>query len=295
MELLQTRILDWYYATKRDLPWRTTTDPYHILVSEMMLQQTQVERVLIKYKEFLELFPTLETLALASTADVIKAWKGLGFNRRALRLQEIAQQIVKLKKFPDKEKELLLLKGIGPYTASAISSFAFNQDIVVLDTNIRRVFHRIFLSDNLKQNETLTKELALIAEKALPRGKSRDWHNALMDLGATICTAQAPKCEKCPVITQCGFNTLLTKASDEEKTKLLSLTRVKNKQGTFKNSPRFFRGKILDYLRTHGTVEQSTLVENFSKEYKKDISFILLSLEKDKLLKIKQGKITLPE
>ena len=295
MHAIQESILQWYAKEKRDLPWRHTTDPYKVLVSEMMLQQTQVDRVIVKYTEFLNKFPTAEVLAHASSAEVIKAWQGLGFNRRALRLQDICKSVSKLKEFPTTERELLQLKGIGPYTSSAIVSFAFNRDVVVLDTNIRRVFYRILFKNHTKQNETLTKELELLAEKILPKGRSRDWHNALMDLGATICTAQTPKCSICPVQAHCYFTKTLEKATDEEKIELLSLTRIKNKQGVFKNSNRYYRGRILDYLRKEGTVQLSILEKSFKEEYKKDISFILLALEKDKLISIKNNIISLPD
>ena len=292
MNPLQETILIWYSKEKRDLPWRTTTDPYRILVSEMMLQQTQVDRVLLKYKEFLIKFPTAKDLAAASSGEVIKAWQGLGFNRRALRLQEIAKQVSK--KFPTTEKELLSLKGIGPYTASAISSFAFNQDVVVLDTNIRRVFHRIFLGTVKKDNELLNKELELVAEKNLPYGRSRDWYNALMDLGATICLASNPKCTVCPVQKECTFTKILEEATPIEREELLKLTRVKNKQGVFKNSNRYYRGRILDYLRKEGTLPLKELEKHFREKYNKDVSFILVGLEKDKLISLKKDKISLP-
>ncbi len=293
----QKAILQWYFKTKRDLPWRTTTDPYSILVSEIMLQQTQVDRVIPKYLEFLKQFPNKETLAHSSPAEVLKYWKGLGFNKRALRLQEVCKTIVQKRNgvFPNTEKELLELKGIGSYTASAICSFSYNQDVVVLDTNIRRVFHRIFLGNKQEQNETLTKELKLLAEKILPHGQSRDWHNALMDLGATICTAQTPKCTQCPAQTFCSFTQIFEKASNEEKDKLLSLTRIKNKQGTFKDSNRYYRGRILDYLREHENVHLKILEKEFKKKYNKDINLILLDLEKDKLITLTPETISLPK
>jgi len=292
MHTFQTKILQWYKKTGRELPWRKTVKPYEILVSEMMLQQTQVERVIPKYLAFLEQFPTEKALAKAKTSEVIKSWQGLGFNRRAIRLQEIAQKIIELGTFPESEQELIKLKGIGPYTASAVASFAYNHDVVVLDTNIRRVFQRVFLGHVKEENEKLTKEFELLAEKHLPKGKSRDWHNALMDLGAGVCTAQAPKCEQCPVQELCSFTKILEQASKEEKGQLLFRTRVKNKQGTFKNSDRYYRGRILDTLR-EGTVEEKDL-KDFKLE-KKRLKKILEELEKDKLIQREGQSIRLPE
>ena len=293
----QQALLNWYFKKKRNLPWRKTTDPYSILVSEFMLQQTQVDRVIPKYNAFLEQFPTLNTLATASTADILRAWQGLGFNKRALRLQAIAKTLVEKHQgiFPTTEKELLNLRGIGDYTASAICSFAYNQDIIALDTNIRRIFHRVFFDNSQKANEDLTKELEFLAQKHLPTGKSRDWHNALMDLGATICKARTPTCTQCPLNNHCSFTKILEKSSKEKREKLLTLTRIKNKQGTFKDSNRYYRGKILDYLRKEGTTTLKELQDHFTDHYHKDVSFLLLDLEKDKLIKIKTNNISLPD
>src|SRR6266480_4574674 len=140
-------LLQWYAAEHRDLPWRSTHDPYAILVSEMMLQQTQVQRVLPKYEQFLAEFPTLADLAAAPTADVISAWVPLGYNMRAVRLQSIARQVISEYngRIPDTIDELLKLKGIGRYTAGAIACFAYSKQVATVDTNIRRVLHRIFL------------------------------------------------------------------------------------------------------------------------------------------------------
>ncbi len=140
-------LLSWYAAEQRDLPWRTTSDPYAILVSEIMLQQTQVDRVLPKYQQFLTAFPTLADLAAAPTADVISAWVPLGYNMRAVRLQSIARQVISEYngRIPDTIDELLKLKGIGRYTAGAIACFAYRMQVAAVDTNIRRVLHRIFL------------------------------------------------------------------------------------------------------------------------------------------------------
>src|SRR5213080_4952358 len=140
-------LLRWYSNEQRDLPWRATNDPYAILVSEIMLQQTQVDRVLPKYQQFLAAFPTLLDLASASTAEVIAVWVPLGYNRRAVSLQSIARQVMAEYngRIPDTIDELLKLKGIGRYTAGAIACFAYHKQVVTVDTNIRRVLHRIFL------------------------------------------------------------------------------------------------------------------------------------------------------
>jgi len=146
-EDVQARLLAWFAAQGRDLPWRHTRDPYRILVAEMMLQQTGVERVLPKWQAWLHAFPTLETLAVAPRGDVIRLWAGLGYNSRAVRLQEIARQAVERYRgrLPDTVEELRDLKGIGPYTAGAVLCFAYERDVAFVDTNVRRVLTRVFV------------------------------------------------------------------------------------------------------------------------------------------------------
>lgn len=195
MNAFQNKILTWYQNNKRDLPWRNTTNPYFIMVSEIMLQQTQVSRVIEKYNQFIARFPTLQDLASASKQELLELWIGLGFNSRALRLQETAKILVKNYggNIPDDETELRKLPGIGPYTSRAILAFAFNKDVPAIDTNIRRILiHEFDLPENITE-----KELEMIAWENVPCGKSKDWHNALMDYGACMLTARntgiAPK------------------------------------------------------------------------------------------------------
>ncbi|MHA1244983.1 MAG: A/G-specific adenine glycosylase, partial [Candidatus Heimdallarchaeota archaeon] len=139
IEAFRKKIFDWWVKNKRELPWRQTEDPYKIMVSEIMLQQTQVSRTIEKYLAFIEKFPTLKALADASPADVLTLWSGLGYNRRALWLQEAAKEIVAIGEFPKTPDALIKMKGIGPYTSRSILIFAFNQDVATIDTNIRRI------------------------------------------------------------------------------------------------------------------------------------------------------------
>jgi A/G-specific adenine glycosylase len=225
---LRTRILDWYAANGRDLPWRRTTDPYAILVSEVMLQQTQVSRVLPKYAAFLARFPSLAALAAAPLSDVLSLWQGLGYNSRAVRLQRCAQAAVDastaaapstamdpgptarteahllqgstagnprgaraaseaaVAKLPGSVEELRRLPGIGPYTARAVLIFAHNAELAAVDANVRRVLtHELGLPQDLRPAA-----LQAVAEAALPPGRSRDWHNALMDYGTAVLTSR---------------------------------------------------------------------------------------------------------
>jgi A/G-specific adenine glycosylase len=202
-------MLEWYAAAARDLPWRHTRDPYAILVSEVMLQQTQVDRVLPKYHEFLRRFPTLAALAHAPTADVIRAWAPLGYNVRAVRLQQIARQAVAEYggALPGTLESLLALKGIGRYTAGAIACFAFGLPVATVDTNIRRVLWRVFrgIEPATWPSESAAARAALaLAEWALPPHAAYDWQQALMDLGATICVSRRPACERCPLASACA-------------------------------------------------------------------------------------------
>lgn len=182
------KIFEFYKEHKRNLPWRKTTNPYYIMISEIMLQQTQVPRVIEKYDKWIQQFPKVEDLAQAELKLVLQLWSGLGFNSRGKRLQDTAKIISKKYKgiVPNTPEELETLPGIGPYTSKAILIFANNENIATVDTNIRRILiHEFKLSEDLNN-----KEIQKIAEQILPKGKSRDWHNALMDYGTTIITAR---------------------------------------------------------------------------------------------------------
>jgi A/G-specific adenine glycosylase len=199
-------LLGWYARQGRDLPWRRTTDPYHILVAEIMLQQTQVDRVLPKYREFLGRFPTLTQLAEASTAEVIRAWAPLGYNMRAVRLQAIARQVLADYdgKLPADETALLKLKGVGRYTAGALACFAYRRQVPTVDTNIRRVLQRLFVGIEREEAPLSEQQSWELANRVLPSGQAYEWNQALMDLGATICTATTPACEVCPLQRVCA-------------------------------------------------------------------------------------------
>src|SRR5438874_3062390 len=203
---VHSSLLRWYAAEQRELPWRSTPDAYAILVSEIMLQQTQVDRVLPKYQQFLTAFPTLADLAAASTADVIAVWVPLGYNRRAVSLQSIARQVIAeyAGRIPDTIDELLKLKGVGRYTAGAIACFAYRKQVATVDTNIRRVLHRIFLGLEHPAPRLNDAQMLALAEQILPTDEAYNWNQALMDLGATICTSNNPQCTQCPLQDSCS-------------------------------------------------------------------------------------------
>ena len=198
-------LLAWFAANRRDLPWRRSRDPYHILVSEVMLQQTQVDRVLPYYRAFLDRFSTLAALAAAPTSDVIKAWAGLGYNRRAVNLQRTARHVLDEHGgvFPRDVDALRHLPGIGPYTAGAIACFAFEQDVPFIDTNIRRVLHRLLVGVDVPKPAASDAEILGLAAAALPAGNGWEWNQALMEFGALQCTARRPACVVCPVQSLC--------------------------------------------------------------------------------------------
>ncbi|MDE3223975.1 MAG: A/G-specific adenine glycosylase [Nitrospirota bacterium] len=199
----QTRLLKWYREHGRDLPWRKTSDPYKILVSEVMLQQTQVDRVIPKYHEFLDRYPSFHALARAPVEEVRKTWYPLGYNIRPHRLHGIACETVARYggALPSDPEELLSFKGIGRYTAGAVRSFAFNEDAAILDTNVMRVLHRVFVGTG--DPKAQKPRLWALSEALVPKGKGYDFNQALMDFGALLCTARAPYCLLCPMKSFC--------------------------------------------------------------------------------------------
>jgi A/G-specific adenine glycosylase len=198
------RLLTWYRRHGRDLPWRKTSDPYHILVSEIMLQQTQVDRVLPKYAEWLAKYPSLHALAEAPEHDVTQTWRPLGYNIRPKRLQSIAREAVERYegRLPADEETLLSFKGIGQYTAGAIRSFAFRERAAILDTNVARVLFRVFVGKGNPKSHAMTKHLWSVSAAVLPRDVF-DFNQALMDFGAMVCSARSPKCLLCPMSRGC--------------------------------------------------------------------------------------------
>ena len=199
------RLLTWYRRHGRDLPWRKTSDPYHILVSEVMLQQTQVDRVLPKYAEWLDKYPSMHVLAAAPDDEVSKTWYPLGYNIRPRRLQSIARESVEKYggQLPSDQATLLSFKGIGAYTAGAIRSFAFRERAAILDTNVARVLFRVFVAKGDPKSHQLKRHLWTLSEALVPVRDVYDFNQALMDFGAMVCVARNPKCLICPMKKGC--------------------------------------------------------------------------------------------
>src|SRR4051794_31783594 len=205
--VFRRKLLVWYDVNGRSLPWRDTANPYHILVSEIMLQQTQVDRVLPKYREWLEKYPSFEALAGAPESEVTTTWYPLGYNVRPRRLQAIAREAVANYggSLPADESTLLSFKGIGAYTAGAIRSFAFGERAAILDTNVARVLFRVFVGSGDPKNHAMKRHLWALSEALVPQRQVFDFNQALMDFGATLCVARAPKCLVCPMKKECRW------------------------------------------------------------------------------------------
>ncbi len=244
-EQFQRRVLVWYSKHHRDFPWRRTRVPYRILVSEIMLQQTQAARVPEKWKDFIERFPTLQALAHAPLRDVITQWDGLGYNNRALRLHQCARNIVENHRgrFPESLHLLMALPGIGRYTAHALVCFAMGRRVPVVDINGRRIFTRVFRRRRDPSALMSERRAWEIAPDLLPHKKYYEWNQALMDLGATICTARAPQCQCCPLVRTCRSAYAIAPRSKQ--------TTVRKREPMCGNVPRrLVRGRIVQLLRT---------------------------------------------
>ena len=294
---IHAAVLQWYGESGRDLPWRRTRDPYRVLVSEMMLQQTQVDRVLPKYADFLAQFPTFADLASAPDAAVIRAWQGLGYNLRAVRLQRIARQVMERHagRLPDTLPELLSLDGIGPYTAGAVACFAFGLPEPVLDTNVRRVLVRIVLGPDGPRSAPTA--LWALAREALPTEAAYDWNQALMDLGARVCLERRPMCLLCPAQPWCAAAGKVASTVRERPADYAARL-----QTPFTGSTRYYRGRIVERLRGVESGEEISL-EQLGAAVKSDFTAddlpwlrdLTVRLAKDGLLKIGEtGAVRLP-
>ena len=259
----QKLVFDFYKKNKRSFPWRETKDPYAIFISEVMLQQTQAPRVVAKFVAFMKKFPTVQKLAKAKDAEVIREWQGLGYNRRALNLVRAAREIVVRHNgaVPHDTEALVALPGIGPYTAAAIRAFAFNSDAVVIETNIRSVYIHYFFPGRL--TKVTDAELLPIIERTFPKGKAREWYAALMDLGASL---------------------------KKEGKGSPSRTKVYTKQSTFKGSNRALRGMILREAARKSFAAQDFRASGYAGN---QIRQAIADLNKEGFITQKKGKICL--
>lgn len=263
------KIWGYYRLHKRDFPWRRTKNPYHILVSEVMLQQTQVARVVPKYKFFLKKFPTIQAIARASLRDVLRAWQGLGYNRRALSLKKSAEMVLKRfgGKVPSDSRLLNSLPGVGEGTAGAIRAFAFNKPVVFIETNIRRVYIYFFFKNRRKVSD---KEILPLVEEALDRKNPREWYWALMDYGARLRRGYGGQAILNPNRKSAHYA----------------------KQAKFTGSKRELRGKILKLLvqRKSGTITQIAKTTLWPRS---EVLGALRELEGEGFVVVKGGKVSI--
>jgi len=277
----------WYRRHGRSLPWRGETDPYRIIVSEIMLQQTQVARVLEKYPLFLRRFPSMRSLARAPLREVILEWRGMGYNNRAVRLHALAAVLARRNMIvPRSEEALLELPGIGKYTAHAILSSVHGLPVPLVDVNIRRLFSRVFWNMRSTSEMRSEREIWEAAGRVLPRRSVYGWNQALMDLGATICTARRPACERCPLAELCASR------SGMERVRTAPGRGVKKREPGFRGVPnRIYRGRIVEALRRNrkglaAGALGGEISEDFSRRDLPWLARILEGLERDGLVRI---------
>lgn len=264
-----------------------------------MLQQTQVDRVLPKYLEFLKRFPSFERLASASTADVLRVWKGLGYNSRAVRLQQLARETVARfgGSLPQDAALLAELPGMGPYTIAAVRAFAFDCDDAAIDTNVRRVTHRVLRGIEFPA-AVPARFLDDDARALVPQGRGHDWNSAMMDLGATICTARAPKCLLCPLQSECAAAPVDAVAL--ERLRKSHAKRSPQESIPFERTTRFARGRIIDRLRELPAGSAISLLDlcrdvDFAGRSADEVRDILSALQRDGLVAAKGERFALAE
>jgi A/G-specific adenine glycosylase len=252
LEDARARVLDWFGRAGRGLPWRATRDPYRVLVAEVLAQQTQAARAAAAWPRFLERFPEVAALAAATPAEVLRAWQGLGYNRRALALRATAQAVVERGGWPDTVEGLAALPGIGPYTARAVACFALGLQVAPVDTNVARVLARALTGGDPSQLGAAARQR--LADAAMPPGRAWEWSSALMDVGALHCRPR-PRCDGCPLEARCRWRALGPAAP---------AARVR-RQEPFRTSERRWRGAVVRALVGApgglGSDELATVVE----------------------------------
>jgi A/G-specific adenine glycosylase len=273
---LRGAILAWYDARARDLPFRASRDPWAILVSEAMAQQTQISRVVEKWGPFMATFPTVQALADATPADVLRAWQGLGYNRRALNLWRAARTIVEEHggRVPEEVADLERLPGVGPYTARAVAAIAFGRPVGAVDTNVRRVLGRVAGgADGLSEAA-----LQSVADALVPPHRPAAWTHAVMDVGATFCRPRRPDCAACPARTWCRY------AAAPPDRAVNGHRRPPGRQ--FETTSRWLRGRILEQLRVAADGAWTTIAEPLGTHGAEAIRAALAALARDGLVEL---------
>ncbi len=244
---LRDAILAWYVERGRPLAFRRTTDPYAILVSEAMAQQTQAARAAERWERFMTRFPTVQILAAASPADVLREWQGLGYDRRALNLWRAAGEIVRVHagRVPDDVATLETLPGVGPYTARAVAALAYGVPVGAVDTNVRRVLGRVVAGDAASLTQ---REMQTVADAAVPRDRPGAWTHALMDLGATLCRSRVTLCDACPARAWCRYAGQAATSVPPPRA-VARPAAARPPVARFPSTRRWLRGRVMDRLR----------------------------------------------
>lgn len=273
-------------------PWRESADPYHCLVAAVMAQQTQMSRVLVHYERFTTAFPSIDALAGASLAEVIRVWKGMGYNARAVRLHRAARVIAR-DGWPRDARSLQQIDGVGPFTAAIVASFAFGEAAACVDTNVRRVLGRLAGSEDLP-----AREMQDLADRVIATNTPARWNQAVMDLGAAVC-APRPKCDVCPLTRWCASRAQFV-APAREADRLMR-RRARRASPPFEGSARWYRGRIMDVLRDlppGASIALSSLPRMLRNGHGEpagpEVRHLASALERDGLAVIARGRIALP-
>jgi A/G-specific adenine glycosylase len=281
------RVLEWFGRAGRGLPWRATRDPYRVLVAEMLAQQTQAARAAAAWPRFLERFPDVEALAAATPAEVLRAWQGIGYNRRAVALQAAARAVVERGGWPDTVEGLAALPGVGPYTARAVACFALGQQVAPVDTNVARVLARALTGGDPGDLGPAARQR--LADEAMPPGRAWEWSSALMDVGALHCRPQ-PRCQGCPLAPGCRWRALGPAAPRHQP----------RTQAPFATSDRRWRGAVIRALAdAPDGLEAAALAEEVEAEAAERpagwFERLLMRLEEDGMVvRASDGRVRLP-
>ncbi|HYU50210.1 MAG TPA: A/G-specific adenine glycosylase [Candidatus Limnocylindria bacterium] len=287
---LQAAVLDWYRAEGRVLDFRSSRDPYAILVSETMAQQTQIARVVDYWSAFLTRFPTFEALAAATPADVLRAWQGLGYDRRALNLLRCARIVVTEVggHLPSEVDELERLPGIGPYTARAIAALAFGRPVGAVDVNVHRVLSRVV--SGTEAGSMTRAAVQAVADAVVPADRPREWTHALMDVGATFCRPRQPRCEACPAKPWCLYAASAEVLDAPRGMRRGGRRRAASRPVPFSSTTRWLRGRILDRLRTVEDDGWTWFRDGIGSHGRPAVEAALVALAQEGLIELRHGE-----
>ncbi len=288
---IQRRVLDWYDAQRRTFAFRGPREPYPVLVAEVMLQQTQAARGEGAWRAFMERFPTVADLASASPADVLRAWAGLGYNRRALNLRRAAIAIKERhgNAFPRTVAELEALPGIGPYTARAVAAIAFGAPVGAVDTNVRRVLGRVAAGHGSRRDpgEPLpARELQALADALVAKARPADWTAALMDVGATLCLPSAPHCDGCPLARDCAY---ANAGQAHDGPRPATPRRVAEPPVPYEATTRWLRGRLVAHLREQPDGAWTTISGGLGTHDDAAVAGALSALAREGLVEVDEG------